>query len=175
MNNEKCMKYYEFFFREQGIFSSFLKCPINCFYATCCRGNEYFDVRFRWARSVHFCQNMGRTRSMREDMVGKVFAPARVGIFIWMFERWKYFSIYLLWLGMQTFNFSAKEKVSIRGVKVRRAPWLYWHNWTANVFPETILFHSSKLLSKNVKMFSFKTLLIFVPLQTWKLWRVEES
>ena len=44
-----------------------------CFYLLCRRWNNHFDVHFRRIGPVPLLSKMGKTRSMKEDMDGKVF------------------------------------------------------------------------------------------------------
>ena len=44
-----------------------------CFYSLWRRGNNHFDVHFRRIGPYFFCRKMEKTRSVREEMDGKVF------------------------------------------------------------------------------------------------------
>ena len=44
-----------------------------CFYLLCWRGNNHFDVISDGSERTIFCRKMERTRSVREEMDGRVF------------------------------------------------------------------------------------------------------
>ena len=52
-----------------------------CYYSLCRCGIKHFDVNFPLIRPIYFRRKMEKTRSVKKEMDGKVFMPARLGIF----------------------------------------------------------------------------------------------
>ena len=70
------LSYFKLFFDCIIVFIPCMEVPLIfclCFFLLCRRGNNHFDVLSDGSDRTFFCRKMERTRSVREEMYGRVF------------------------------------------------------------------------------------------------------